>query len=104
VLTGTQPAPPVPEDFARRFPLRPGDYSLVMVDMRVAAPRLHVGGEWATFTGFENRKKDESCIDFVFGRSDGGWEAKNVFVHSNLTDDGLLASDHRLVVADVVLP
>ena len=30
-------------------------------------------------------------------------EAKNVFVHGNSTDDGMLVSDHRLVVADVVL-
>jgi len=106
VLTGKQPAPPVPDDFARRFPMRAGSsqQQLVMVDMRVAAPRLHVGGEWATYTGFENRQKDKACIDFVFGRGDGGWEAKNVFTHSNSTDDGLLASDHRLVVADVVLP
>ena len=74
VLTGTQAAPSVPDDFARRFPLPPrGDSQLVMVDLRVAAPRLHVGGEWATFTGFEKRKKDEMCIDFVFGGSDGRW-------------------------------
>jgi hypothetical protein len=77
VLTGAQKPPPVPEEFARRFPLPPrGDSAepqLVMRDVRVAAPRLHVGGEWATFTGFERRKKDEACIDFVFGRSGGGW-------------------------------
>ena len=127
VLTGSQPAPALPDDFARRFPLparAPGNSELVMVDMRVAAPRLHVGGEWATFTGFKRRKADEECIDFVFGRSDGGWcvldffrasyletdgvagnrEAKDVFVHGNMTDEGMLASDHRLVVADVALP
>lgn len=76
VLTGAQKPPPVPDDFARRFPLPTrgsGDEELVMVDMRVAAPRVHVGGEWATFTGFERRKSDEACIDFVFGRSGGGW-------------------------------
>jgi hypothetical protein len=45
-----------------------------MRDMRYAAPRASVGGQWATFTGFDNRKEDEVCIDFVFGRSDGvGW-------------------------------
>jgi endonuclease/exonuclease/phosphatase family metal-dependent hydrolase len=108
VLTGAQKPPPVPEEFARRFPLPPrGDSAepqLVMRDVRVAAPRLHVGGEWATFTGFERRKKDEACIDFVFGRSGGGWEAKNVFVYGNSTDDGMLSSDHRLVVADIDLP
>jgi hypothetical protein len=45
-----------------------------MRDMRYAAPRASVGGQWATFTGFDNRKEDEVCIDFVLGRSDGvGW-------------------------------
>lgn len=105
VLTGAQEPPPVPDEFARRFPLPPRgeEPQLVMRDVRVAVPRMHVGGEWATFTGFERRKKDEACIDFVFGRSDVGWEAKNVFVYGNSTDDGMLSSDHRLVVADVDL-
>ncbi|KAH9987192.1 Endonuclease/exonuclease/phosphatase [Russula vinacea] len=77
---------------------------LVVRDMRCAAPRASVGGQWATFTGFQHRKKEEACIDFVFGRSDGvGWEAKGVFVETALSDDGVLASDHRLVVADVVI-
>lgn len=78
VLTGAQKPPPVPDEFARRFPLRDGDgggeAQAVMRDLRVAVPkRVCVGGEWATFTGFERRKKDEACIDFVFGCSGGGW-------------------------------
>ena len=83
VLTGTMAAPAVPDEFSRRFPLdsNPAGSSseekeggFVMRDMRYAAPRASVGGQWATFTGFDNRKKDEACIDFVFGRSDGvGW-------------------------------
>ena len=44
-----------------------------MRDLREAAPRAFVGGQWATFTGFEHCKADEACIDFVFARSDGGW-------------------------------
>jgi len=109
VLSGTAPAPAVPDEFAQRFPLpsRPnpsaGAEELVMRDLRGAAPRAFVGGKWATFTGFEHRKDEEACIDFVFGRSDGGWEAKGVFVETALSDDGILASDHRLVVADVVI-
>ena len=77
VLTGAQVPPPVPDEFARRFPLPRGGSGgplLVMRDVRGAVPaRVRVGGEWATFTGFEGRKKDEMCIDFVFGRSGGGW-------------------------------
>jgi len=115
VLTGTVPAPAVPDEFARRFPL-PSDPSypnpvdpserkeqLVVRDLRSVAPRACVGGKWATFTGFEHRKDEEACIDFVFGRSDGAWEAKNVFVETTLSDDGILASDHRPVVADIVI-
>lgn len=30
-------------------------------------------------------------------------EAKGVFIESALSDDGMLASDHRLVVADVLI-
>jgi hypothetical protein len=42
---------------------------------------------------------------FSCARTDGGnREAKNVFVYGNSTDDGMLSSDHRLVVADVELP
>jgi hypothetical protein len=83
VLTGASAAPAVPDEFSRRFPLdsKPAGSSseeekglLLMRDMRYAAPRASVGGQWATFTGFDNRKEDEVCIDFVFGRSDGvGW-------------------------------
>ena len=83
VLTGTMASPAVPDEFSRRFPLNSNpvgsssevkEKGLVMRDMRYAAPRASVGGQWATFTGFDNRKEDEACIDFVFGRSDGvGW-------------------------------
>ena len=92
VLTGTLPAPAVPDSFLRRFPLHSdhdhttgsssgsspseekGKEALVMRDMRCAAPRASVGGQWATFTGFEYHKEEEACIDFVFGRSDRvGW-------------------------------
>jgi hypothetical protein len=83
VLTGAQPAPAVPHEFARRFPLSSPESPreekkegqgrrLVMRDLREAAPRAFVGGQWATFTGFGHRKADEACIDFVFGPSDGG--------------------------------
>jgi hypothetical protein len=51
-----------------------------MRDFRDAAPRAFVGGQWATCTGFENRKADEECVDFVFGRSDGGWCAPLPFI------------------------
>jgi hypothetical protein len=83
VLTGAMPAPAVPAEFSRRFPLPSNpnladssserEEGLVMRDLRGVAPRACVGGQWATFTGFEHREDDKACIDFVFGRSDGGW-------------------------------
>jgi len=115
VLTGAAPLPAVPDEFAQRFPLHsrpnpvgsssPGrekEENLVMRDLRSVASRARVGGQWATFTGFEHREDEECCIDFVFGRSDGGWEAEGVFVETALSDDGMLASDHRLVFADII--
>jgi hypothetical protein len=105
VLTGTKPAPAVPDEFSRRFPLPPLSSSpnpsspsigektveeLVMRDFRDAAPRAFVGGQWATFTGFDNRKAEEECVDFVFGRSDGGWCVPIpfiVFKGDNVDDD-----------------
>ena len=99
MLTGTLPAPAVPDSFSQRFPLHSNDNhptgsgsssseekdkekeALVMRDMRYAAPRASVGGQWATFTGFEHRKDEEACIDFVFGRSDRvGWCVSLLFV------------------------
>ncbi|KAI9457518.1 mannose-6-phosphatase [Russula earlei] len=105
VLTGTAPAPTIPDEFARRFPFpsRPNAAGLVMHDLRVVAPRPFVGGDWATFTDFWHRKDDQELIDFVFGRSDGGWKAKGAFIETALSDDGMLASDHRPVVTDVVI-
>ncbi|KAI0260034.1 Endonuclease/exonuclease/phosphatase [Gloeopeniophorella convolvens] len=105
VLTGAQPAPALPPAFLARFPLPAGgdagDYT--MLDLRAEAPRGAVGGHWHTFVGFEARAKDACCIDFVFGGSNRGWEAEGVFVQGVEDDDGVLASDHRLVLADVVL-
>jgi hypothetical protein len=103
VLTGMKSAPAVPDEFSRRFPLPPLSSSpnisssssigekkeeeLVMRDFRDAAPRGFVGGPWATFTGFDNRKADEECVDFVFGRSDGGWCVPLPFIVFKGVDD-----------------
>jgi hypothetical protein len=39
----------------------------------------------------------------ISSHGDARREVKGVFVETALSDDGMLASDHRLVVADVVV-
>ncbi|KAF2268451.1 hypothetical protein CC78DRAFT_529900 [Lojkania enalia] len=60
-------------------------------------------GNTNTFTGFEEKSK--SKIDFVFigpkGRDD--WEIRSYAVLNNKFEDGIYNSDHRAVVADLVL-
>jgi hypothetical protein len=43
-----------------------------------------------------------SARENVYDHTDGR-EAKNVFVETTLSDDGILASDHRSVVVDIVV-
>ncbi|KAI0319359.1 mannose-6-phosphatase [Amylostereum chailletii] len=75
------------------------------IDLRTQIPRVSVGGNWATYTGF-NAPNDTSAythIDFVFGGSNGGWTGENFKVETSLTDDGVIASDHRPVIVDISL-
>ncbi|KAL1593943.1 hypothetical protein SLS60_010677 [Paraconiothyrium brasiliense] len=60
-------------------------------------------GNVKTFTGFqESDAKTE--LDHVFvDRRAGTWEAKGFAVLPNKFDDGVILSDHRAVVGDVVL-
>ncbi|PCH36768.1 DNase I-like protein [Wolfiporia cocos MD-104 SS10] len=77
----------------------------VLRDLMAETPRMRVAGDYATFTGF-NRPGDPSVytrIDFVFGGSSGGWSVEAYKVGTSLTDDGVLASDHRPVFADVLV-
>ena len=106
----------MPEDALQKF---------VLKDLKSAAPRTSVSGDFATFTGF-NSPSDPSNfrrIDFVFGGSNGKWcvssDRRSVTVHTDdvnydrtvdsyrvetaLTDDGILASDHRPVFADITI-
>ncbi|KAH9944913.1 Endonuclease/exonuclease/phosphatase [Amylocystis lapponica] len=104
ITTGAAPAVPVAAAFAEKYAVPHGALpAFAMRDLKAAAPRLRVSGDFATFTGF-NGPGDASVftrIDFVFGGSSGGWTADAYKVGSALTDDGVLASDHRPVFADV---
>ncbi|KAJ7175183.1 Endonuclease/exonuclease/phosphatase [Mycena crocata] len=76
----------------------------VLHDLRAHTPRRFVSANHATFTGF-NAPDDTSVwsrIDFVFGGG-GGWKSTAYKVATALSDDGVLASDHRPVFVDVVM-
>ncbi|RPD60637.1 hypothetical protein L226DRAFT_461201 [Lentinus tigrinus ALCF2SS1-7] len=76
-----------------------------MLDLKAETPREFVSGEFATYTGFTAPGDGSvySRIDFVYGGSNGKWTADAYRVGSSLTDDGVLASDHRPVFADITL-
>lgn len=59
-------------------------------------------GNKNTFTGFEGKSGDLSLIDFVFVRKER-WTVDGYAVLENKFEDGVYDSDHRAVVADLVL-
>jgi hypothetical protein len=95
-----------------------------MIDLCAAAPRRNVSANFATYTGFKSAcdTYEWARIDFIFGGNLGWWvvvilkhrmydaSTHNLLsrtavdrykVGTSLSDDGLLASDHRPVFADV---
>ncbi|KAJ7839149.1 Endonuclease/exonuclease/phosphatase [Mycena olivaceomarginata] len=105
ITTGVRPPGALPADFAAKFAVEPGSPPFVLHDLRAHTPRRAVSANHATFTGFTapNDTRSWSRIDFVFGGGNGGWEATGYTVGSARTDDGVLASDHRPVFADVAI-
>ncbi|EMD36811.1 hypothetical protein CERSUDRAFT_95086 [Gelatoporia subvermispora B] len=77
----------------------------VMRDVREATPQERISGNFATFTGFKKpgNTAGYARIDFVFGGSNGGWNAISYDAPSVLSDDGILASDHRPVIVQLSL-
>ncbi|KZT04996.1 DNase I-like protein [Laetiporus sulphureus 93-53] len=104
IVVGALPPIGVNETFAQKYAVPKGVLpEFLMQDLKAETPRLRISGDFATFTGF-NHPGDPSVftrIDFIFGGSNGGWSADAYRVGSSLTDDGILASDHRPVFADV---
>ncbi|KAI0036488.1 mannose-6-phosphatase [Vararia minispora EC-137] len=74
-----------------------------MLDLRTQLPSISVAGNWATYTGFNGPEdtREYSQIDFIFGGNNGGWNPILHKIETQLTDDGVLASDHRPVIADL---
>ncbi|KAJ7608645.1 Endonuclease/exonuclease/phosphatase [Mycena rosella] len=96
IATGVRAPSALPTDFSARFPL-PADAPprpFVLHDLRAHTPRRVVSANHATFTGFDapNDTHAWNCIDFVFGGANGAYA---------LSHDGVLASDHRPVLANV---
>jgi hypothetical protein len=60
-------------------------------------------GHFNTFTGFDAKKSDLSRIDYIFGSQMDGWKGGVYAVEENRYEDEKWLSDHRLVVADVLL-
>ncbi|KAJ7646020.1 Endonuclease/exonuclease/phosphatase [Mycena polygramma] len=105
IATGLRSPGALPDDFAAKYAVDPDSPPFVLHDLRAHTPRRFVSANHATFTGFTapNDTRSWSRIDFVFGGGNGGWEATGFKVGSALTDDGVLASDHRPVFADVCI-
>ncbi|OCH84831.1 hypothetical protein OBBRIDRAFT_374178 [Obba rivulosa] len=104
ILTGQLPPMAIDPEFERKYTASgdtPGDFT--MRDLGGETPKMRVSGHFATFTGFKkpNDAANLARIDFIFGGSNGGWSADAYKVISTLTDDGILASDHRPVITDV---
>ncbi|KAI0634548.1 Endonuclease/exonuclease/phosphatase [Trametes polyzona] len=106
IITGQLPPVAINQTFADKYAVPEGALpNFTMVDLKGQAPRSAVSGDFATYTGF-NAPGDASVysrIDFVFGGSNGRWTSNAYKVGSSLTDDGVLASDHRPVFQDITL-
>ncbi|KAI0752547.1 Endonuclease/exonuclease/phosphatase [Daedaleopsis nitida] len=106
IMTGQIPPVAINETFAARFAVPEGTLpDFKMLDLKAQTPREFVSGEYATFTGFNapGNASAFSRIDFVYGGSNGQWTSNAYRVGSSLTDDGVLASDHRPVFAEITL-
>jgi len=106
IITGQQQAVPVNEAFAQKYAVPKGEFNdFKFLDMRATTPRFRVSGNYATYTGWRAPGDTGAWtrIDFVFGGSNGGWSALTYKVGTSLSDDGMLASDHRPVFVDILL-
>ncbi|RDB30235.1 hypothetical protein Hypma_007157 [Hypsizygus marmoreus] len=104
IITGATPPVAINATFAAKFAVGANELPCFkMLDLRGQAPRRNVSANFATFTGFRvpNDTSQWTRIDFIFGGSNGGWTTQGYKVGTSLSDDGLLASDHRPVFADV---
>ncbi|KAI0032050.1 mannose-6-phosphatase [Vararia minispora EC-137] len=106
IITGQLAPIAINQTFKEAFPIAKRSLpNFEMLDLRTQLPRISVAGNWATFTGFVDPADSSQYIhiDFIFGGNNGGWGTTFHKVENQLTDDGVLASDHRPVIADLLL-
>jgi len=106
ISTGVLAPVAINQTFAEKYAVPNGTLNgFVLQDLKGVAPRFSVSGDFATYTGFVNPGDTSqfSRIDFVFGASNGKWSADGYRVGTSFTDDGVFASDHRPVFADISL-
>lgn len=110
IITGAKPPVAVNQTFLDRYSWSPGQETgyenFSMLDLLgQVEPRYRVGGNFATFTGFQpvGNTSDFSRIDYVMADSIGDWQVVNYRVEHNLDDCGVYHSDHRPVFADLQL-
>ncbi|KAJ7263436.1 Endonuclease/exonuclease/phosphatase [Mycena rebaudengoi] len=101
IITGASPPVAINATFAAKYASTLAGFKAL--DLAARAPRRAVSRNFATFTGFTAVANTSAWtrIDFVFGGSNMGWTADAYKVATSRTDDGMLASDHRPVFADV---
>jgi endonuclease/exonuclease/phosphatase family metal-dependent hydrolase len=104
ITTGASPPLPINLEFAKKYSVTQDQMpDFRMLDLRAETPQRNVSANFATYTGFggPSDTSDWSRIDFIFGGSNKGWTSNSYMVRSVLSDDGMLASDHRPVFADI---
>ncbi|TFK72830.1 hypothetical protein BDN72DRAFT_762830 [Pluteus cervinus] len=106
IATGLLPPVAINATFAQKYAVPSTELpGFKLLDLRGQAPRSRISTTFATFTGFSGPQdtSDWTRIDFVFGSGNRGWSADAYRVETALSDDGVLASDHRPVFADTSL-
>ncbi|KAK7202725.1 plasminogen-binding protein pgbB [Myxozyma melibiosi] len=79
--------------------------SFAFTDLLTVTPPRFRSGHHATFAGFYEIGDSDSFgrIDFIMAGNNGGWSAQNYRVEENFFDNEYHASDHRPVLADIVI-
>ena len=111
-----EPSAPLPVFVSGDFNSPPGDgaYQTMtalespMTDVTTVIPKGQRYGHEHTFSGFDDWDKPMTRLDFVFlnrktGLPSSRWIARSYAVLENRSEDQVYLSDHRAVVADVLL-
>lgn len=106
IITGAESPKPVNDTFRWRFSWseKKADNFAMNDLLGQVEPRYRIGGNYATFTGFQpdvGNSSEFSRIDYIMAGSNGGWKSLDYRVGNSLSDGGVYHSDHRPVIADI---